>query len=123
VFVEVGPAGDLLGDPLGRDQLGRAMEGVGVGQVGVDLPAEAEPAELVVCALDGGRFALLFALGLRLWRSSPAPVPAPTSATDGRAADKEPDQPQQDRYHQHDPEQMDGEPEAAEDRKNQYQSK
>ena len=49
--LEVGAARDRLGDVLGPDELARAGEPGGGRQVGVDLPAAAEPAELLVRAL------------------------------------------------------------------------
>ena len=48
VLVDVRAARELLGDLLGRDELGRGLEALGVGQIGIDLPAQAEPAELLV---------------------------------------------------------------------------
>ena len=49
-----GAAGDRVGDVVLGDELGGAGEAGGAGQLGVDLPAAAEPAELVVRALDRG---------------------------------------------------------------------
>jgi arsenical pump membrane protein len=46
--VDVRPARDGVGDVLGADELGRAREPGRSGQLGVDLPAAAEPPELVV---------------------------------------------------------------------------
>jgi len=46
------PQGSLLRDVLRPHELARVFERVGIRQVRVDLPAEAEPAELLVGALD-----------------------------------------------------------------------
>src|SRR4051794_4902811 len=47
-LVHVAAARHLLGDVLGADVLRRAVEAAGPRQLGVDLPAAAEPAELLV---------------------------------------------------------------------------
>ena len=46
--VEVRAAGDGIGDVFGSHELGRTGETGRCGQVGVDLPAAAKPAELVM---------------------------------------------------------------------------
>ena len=51
--VEVGAAGDALGDIFGPDELGGAGKARRRRQVGVDTPPAGEPTELIVCALDG----------------------------------------------------------------------
>ena len=52
--VQVRPAGNALRDILGPDKLCRTRKTGRCRQVGVDLPASAEPTELVVGAFDGG---------------------------------------------------------------------
>src|SRR4051794_32169795 len=52
-LVEVGAAGDRLCDVLGTYELARSLESGGRGEVGVDSPAAAEPAELLVRAGRG----------------------------------------------------------------------
>ena len=52
--VQVRAAGNALGDILGPDKLCRTRKTGRCRQVGVDLPASAEPTELVVGAFDGG---------------------------------------------------------------------
>src|SRR3954452_23949732 len=51
--VDVVPAGDGPGDVLWPDELGGRVEGRRARQLGVDLPAEPEPAEQRVCPLHG----------------------------------------------------------------------
>ena len=48
VAVDVGPAGDLVGDVVLGDQLRGGGEAGGSRELGVDLPAAGEPAELLV---------------------------------------------------------------------------
>src|ERR1700761_4101205 len=48
VLLDVGTARDRLGDVLGPDELGRAVERLWIGQVRVDLPTQPEPPELLV---------------------------------------------------------------------------
>src|SRR3954447_26878057 len=52
--VDVVPAGDAARDVLLTDELARRVERRRPGELGVDLPAEAEPAEERVRAGDGG---------------------------------------------------------------------
>src|SRR4029078_7501661 len=52
--IEIRSAGYGLGDVVRTHELRRTLEARGGRQIGVDRPAAAEPAELVVCALHGG---------------------------------------------------------------------
>src|ERR1700753_976721 len=52
--IEVRGARNGLGDVFRWHELGRAGETGRSRQVGVHLPATGEPAELIVCAFDGG---------------------------------------------------------------------
>src|ERR1700684_1105015 len=51
VLLDVGAACELFCDLLLSHELGGTLEGVRIGQIGVYLPAQPKPSELLVCAL------------------------------------------------------------------------